>query len=525
VANSLQTVLDAWRQMGLVQRVMVISVLLACVGAGWLLIGWARQPHMALLYSGLDPKDASEVVSKIQDADVPYDLKDGGTSIYVPAGKVYALRLELAGEGLPAGDRQGYRILDSEKIGTSPFTQHVNYIRALEGELAKTISLINGVAHARVHIVRAESRLFRKDDGGASATVAVRVQPGRRLSAGNVAAIVHLVAGSVDHLEPEDVVVVDSQGTLLSTGTEGGFAGTGGTVLDYKAQVEQYLARKAEDMLTLVLGPGRATVKVDAEIETSTVNKTEERYNPDGKVASKEETTSKSETPAPTEGGATGGQSKEETITTEYEVGRSVEQTINMPGKILSLSVAAFVDLSAPEPAETAEAEGGEASAGPASPPALTTQDVEDVIRRAIGLSETDELKVVSCTFRRPAALGEEEAETGFLSDPGFYLDAARHASVGILVIGALLALRMLGGSGRKGRAAALAETGSAEGAIVGGQGAALPGNLLTAGAAGMRPSADTAQLNQRIAAALQDNPDEVKRLFRTWAQQQQGAA
>ncbi|MEA3368154.1 MAG: flagellar basal-body MS-ring/collar protein FliF, partial [Planctomycetota bacterium] len=380
MTNSLQGVMEAWRRMGLVQRVMLISVLLACVGAAWLLVGWAREPHMALLYSRLDPEDAADVIAEVQDADVAYELKDGGTSIYVPSEKVYALRLQLAGEGLPTGGQQGYRILDTEKIGTSPFTQRVNYIRALEGELAKTIALIDGVEHARIHIVRTESRLFHKAEGGTSATVAIRVRPGRRLSPGNVAAIVHMVAGGVERLDPENVVVVDSHGTLLSTGTEGGFAGTGGTVLDYKSQVEQYLAKKAEQMLTLVLGPGRATVKVNADVETSTINTTEEKYSPDGGVPIKEEITSKTESPGAKQGG-TGSQNKEEITIMEYQVGRTVAQTINMPGKIVSLSVAAFVDLSPPESAGETAAEEGEAAAPPA--PALTAQDVEDVIRGA----------------------------------------------------------------------------------------------------------------------------------------------
>jgi flagellar M-ring protein FliF len=510
--------MEAWRRMGLVQRVTLVSVLLACVGAAALLIGWAREPHMALLYSRLDPEDAAEVVAKIQEADTEYDLKDGGTSIYVPSEKVYALRLQLAGEGLPTGGQQGYRILDTEKIGTSPFTQRVNYVRALEGELARTITLIDGVEHARIHVVRTESRLFREDEAGTSATVAVRLRPGRRLSQGNVAAIVHMVAGAVDHLSPENVVVVDSQGTLLSTGAESHFAGgTGGTVLDYKSQVEEYLARKAEQMLTLVLGPGRATVKVSAEVETSTVNKTEETYSPDGAVPVKEEISSKSETPAATAQGGASGQSKEETTTTEYEVGRTVSQTINMPGKILSLSVAAFVDLSPPETAtETPAEEGAEPAATPA--PTLSTQDVEEVVRRAIGLTESDELKVVSTKFHHPPAIGEEAAENDFLSDPAFYLDVARHASLGILVVGALLALKMFGGSRRK--TPAPLGTGEAETAVAGGE-SAVAGNLLPAGT-GM--PADAAQVNRRIAAALKENPDEVKRLFRTWVQQQ-GAA
>lgn len=504
--------------MGFMQRILLISVLLACGGAAALLLGWARQPDMALLYTGLDPEDAAQIVEKVRDADTPYELRNGGTAVYVPSDKVYALRLELAGEGLPSGGRQGYHILDTEKIGTSPFAQRVNYARAIEGELAKTILLFDAVAGARVHIVRPEGNLFREGETGASATVALRLRPGRKLSQQNVAAVVHMVAGSVENLSHEDVVVVDSSGNLLSSGADDTFAGTTGSVLDYKSQVEQYLAKKAEDMLTLVLGPGRATVKVDATIETSTVNETVEKYNPEDKVTTKEELMTKSVTggPAPADGGNASNE-KEETTTTEYEVGRSVQQTIEMPGKILSLSVAAFVDLSAPEPSPTgaeASKEGTAPASSPTSPaPQLDAKDVEDVIRNAIGLKEADALKVVSMPFHRPAAPAEEaDAESAFAS-PQFYLDMARHGSLGVLVIGALLMLKIFGASKRK---LEPAPTGA------GLEFPAGPAQFLTAGG-GAAPNAT--QLNQRIAAALQDNPEEVKRLFRTWVESEQGGA
>jgi len=327
-----------------------------------------------------------------------------------------------------------------------------------------------------------------------------------------------MVAGSVENLNHQDVVVVDSRGTLLSSGSDESFAGSTGSVLDYKSQVEQYLAKKAEDMLTLVLGPGRATVKVDATIETSTVNETVEKYSPDDKVTTKEELMTKSVTggPTPAESGAGTGTTKEETTTTEYEVGRSVQQTINMPGKIVSLSVAAFVDLSAPEPSPTeAEASAaGTAPAGSPTPPApqLTAKDVEEVIRNAIGLKESDALKVVSATFHRPAPLAAEAEAEDLFASPQFYLDIARHGSLGVLVIGALLMLKIFGGSKRKMGAAAT------ETAL---DGVAGPAHLL---AAGGQSFANPTQLNQRIAAALQENPEEVKRLFRTWVESEQGA-
>ncbi len=502
------------------QRILLISVLLACGGAAALLLGWARQSDMALLYTGLDPEDAAQIVEKIRDADVSYELRSGGTAVYVPSDKVYSLRLELAGEGMPSGGREGYRILDTEKIGTSPFAQRVNYARAIEGELAKTISLFDAVADARVHIVRPDSKLFRESEKGASATVALRLRPGRRITQQNIAAVIHMVAGSVDNLNPEDVVVVDSRGNLLSSGSDDGFAGSTGNVLDYKSQVEQYLSKKAEDMLTLVLGPGRATVKVDATIETDTVNETVEKYSPEEKVTTKEELMTKSVTggPAPADGAADGaGTTKEETTTTEYEVGRTVQQTIEMPGKILSLSVAAFVDLSAPDPSPTgAKApEEGTAPAGSPTPPAptLTDKDVEEVIRNAVGLKETDALKVISVPFHRPAALAEETEEESLFSSPQFYLDIARHGSLGVLVIGALLMLKIFGGSKPK-IGSASAET------ALGLDAAAGPDRLLAAGGGGL---ANQAQLNERISTALQENPEEVKRLFRTWVESEKG--
>ena len=144
MATLVENLREVWRRAGLLQRTMLVSVLLACAGAVVLLVGWARQPKMALLYSRLDPEEAARIVEKIRDADVPYRLTDGGTTVYVPAEKVYSLRLTMAAQGLPTGEQAGYRILDEEKIGTSPFTQRVNYIRAVEGELARSIQIIEG---------------------------------------------------------------------------------------------------------------------------------------------------------------------------------------------------------------------------------------------------------------------------------------------------------------------------------------------------------------------------------------------
>ena len=168
MVQQIQNFQQVWQRMGLIQRVLLLGVLLGCIGAVALLVGWARKPDMSLLYSGLTPEEASKIVEKINEEDIPHELADGGTTIKVPVDKVYSLRLMMASHGLPAGGEGGYQILDKEKIGASPFTQRVNYVRAIEGELVKTVNLLDGVIGARVHIVRPEASLFAGQKKNAS---------------------------------------------------------------------------------------------------------------------------------------------------------------------------------------------------------------------------------------------------------------------------------------------------------------------------------------------------------------------
>ncbi|HUU10015.1 MAG TPA: flagellar basal-body MS-ring/collar protein FliF [Phycisphaerae bacterium] len=509
-----QNVLEVWRRTRPMQRIVLVAVLLACAGAAALLVGWASQPEMALLYSNLAPEDAAKIVDKVRELGIAYEVKQGGSAVYVPVEEKYTVWLQLAGDGLPSGDNPGYRILDDEKIGAGPFTQRINYTRAMEGELAKTISLIEGILAARVHIVRPASNLFRQDEKGATATVALQVRPGWRLGPGSVAAIVHLVAHSVENLRAENVVVVDNTGHLLSGGADSPMARGAGTLFDYKSQVEEYLANKAESMLTKVLGPGRAIVRVDAVIETSSGNKTIETYDPEGKATQKEELTTKSETPAAPAAaagqGPTGGASTEETVTTDYLVSRTVELTTTMAGKITSITVSAFVDLSNPEPAADTPAAGTAAPAAATPTEKLELADVKKIIQNALGLKEADGLTVVAVPFHQPETVAPEPEEASLFAGAQFYLDLARHASLGVLVIGALVVLRIFGRA--KPRLAPAAGAGELEPGL---GGRAM--NLLGDGAAAPR------ELRQRITAALQENPEEVKRLFQTWVDEGQG--
>ncbi len=507
MVQQIQNLQQIWQRTSLVQRVLLVVILLVCIGAVALLVGWAHQPQMSLLYSGLAPEEAGKIVEKMNDADVPYELTDGGSTIKVPVDQVHSLRLTMASQGLPVGGQAGYQILDKEKIGTSPFTQRVNYTRAIEGELAKTIKLVDGVTTARVHIVRPETALFATQKKNASATVLVRVRPGWRLSPSNVAAITNLVAGSVENLVPEKVVVVDGRGRLLTSGGEGSdLARKANTLLDYKAQVEEYLADKAEKMLAAVLGPNRASVRVDAEIDITGSTETLEKYDADNKVITKEELRSTSTTPASAaDGAAKGATTKEEDTITEYLVSRTTSQTTTLPGKIKSMTVAAMVDLSAP----AASSEESEPAAAAAK---ITLKDVEDIIRNAVGLKQADALKVVQTTFHQAAKTeGPAEESTGIMS-MGFLLEMARRFSLGILVIGVLVAMRVLRGPKKK-----AGGSGEAQPALegqVGGMGNLLPGGL---------SENDAALMRAQITQTLRDNPDQVKRLFQSWVSSEEG--
>jgi flagellar M-ring protein FliF len=278
--------------------------------------------------------------------------------------------------------------------------------------------------------------------------------------------------------------------------------------LDYKARVEDYLSGKVEGLLSSALGPNRARVRVDAVIDTSRVNETTETYDNENKVVSKEEMKSRASTPlAASSGndgkGASGNKTQEEDMVNEYLVSRVVQQKSDLPGKITSITVAAFVDLT-PPPVKEGET---------AAPAALTIKDVEEIIRNAIGLKETDTLKVAQTPFHQPeaAALPLEEPG-GRLSDPSFWLDVARQCSLGVLVIGALIALRIF-----HPKKMANPESGdrlALDGLL--GSGKSLPQSVA---------DADPQQLRAQITNALQSNPEEVKRLFLRWVESEKGGA
>ena len=498
--NFLQKIGAIWRKIGLVQRVLLIAIVLTFFGVGALLTHWARKPDLRMLYQDLNPEEASKITEKIGEKGIVYELRAGGTSIFVPKEHVYQLRLDMAKEGLPIGEQGGYKIFDNGKIGVSPFVQNVNLKRALQDELAKSIQMIDGVVHARVHIVSSEQTLFTSETGKTTASVVLRLKPGYKLSPLNIAAITHLVSGSVEGLTSENVTIIDSQGRLLSSQSDNAIASGAGTVQDYRERVEQNLQDKVEEMLTTVLGPGRATVKVHAVIDTNSISTVTEKYEPKG-VPIKEESTTGEETGAGNTSGegqpaVAGSKKKDETLVTEYQVGKTVTQQVVLPGEIKSLSVAAIVDL---WPADVNEAETSEQPAQIMDP-----NDVAELIENALGLdlNGRDSLKVVPVRIPRQQEQLLEEEPSGGLD----FVAIARQASLGIMAICALLVFRMFRGAKKKVQAEATEQPLAKAEETMG----LLPGQ------SGVSPVA----FRNQIASALEKNPERVRQLFTQWIEE-----
>jgi flagellar M-ring protein FliF len=483
-----------WQKISLIQRALLTGVVITVALIGSLLVHWARKPDMTVLYHGLAPSEAYSIVEKIAENNIAYELRDGGTTICVPKQNVYELRIALAKEGLPADNQSGYKIFDEEKIGISPFVENVNLKRALQDELAKSIQLIDGVAHARVHIVDADEGLFSSKENPTSASVVLRIKPGYSVSSINIAAITHLVSGAVKGLKAENVTVIDSQGRLLSGDTDPTITAGAGTVQDYKERVEQNLSKKVENMLTAVLGPGRASVQVSAVLDMNSVSTVTETYNPETKVSVKEEETKTAPSIASGSNASAGEIKQDSIIKTEFEVGKTVTQEVVLPGTIKSLSVAAFVDL---YPDDVNDAESG------AQAQLIMQQtDVQQIIQNALGLKDTDPITVVNARFHKPIqAFAEEEP-----SNWPRYLALARQLSLAIFAICALLVFRTIN-KARKKAAAEIPQAQIAAGTVAG---------LLPSGV----NSSEPLMLRRQIASAMRKNPEQVRELFQNWLQE-----
>lgn len=380
-----------FRRLTLSQKAALGGVTVAVLIGIVALISFVNRPSYAMLFSNVNEQDAAKIVEKLKEKAVPYQLENGGKSILIPKEQVYDMRLSLAGEGLPQSSIIGYELFDRTNLGVSDFVQKINYRRALEGELARTILQIDEVEAARVHLVVPEKALFKEDEKPATASVVLKLKSGQPLRPESVKGISHLIASSIEGLDASNVTIVDSRGVLLSDTKSNSVAATTSSQYDLEHQVETYLASKAQSLLESVVGPGNALVQVTADLDFRQVEQTLEQYDPENTAIRseqvQEEKTPQSDSAAP---------ATRTSSVTNYEVNKTVQHIVENLGNIKRLSVAAVVN-GIPKTVEKS----GEKVIEFAPRPQDEMNKLTDLVKKSVGFNSlrNDEVSVTNLSF------------------------------------------------------------------------------------------------------------------------------
>jgi flagellar M-ring protein FliF len=349
------------------QKTIVVMGAIALLVGGFFVFRWAAAPSYAPLFSNVAATDASAIVEQLEANGTPYELADGGATIMVPRADVYDTRIRLSGEGLPSQGSEGYAILDNQDLSTSQFQEQTGFKRAMEGELSATIEAIDGVETAVVHLALPQERIFADEQNPTTASVLVQTRPGDTLEPQQVQAVVHLVASSVEGLDPDQVTVADGTGTVLSASGDG-FDGMADTRSQQVMAFEEKMSNSVQGMLDKVLGAGNTAVQVTADLnfDKAVTNTTRYFAEPDTPALSESEVVERYTAPnAPAFGGVVGpdgqldpnaGVAQQDGENTEYRkeqrtadnaVGQTVEQREAAPGGVDSLHVGVVLDQQA----------------------------------------------------------------------------------------------------------------------------------------------------------------------------------
>lgn len=570
-------VIAGLRALGAGRLAAMAGVALSVLGLLAFLALRAAEPPMGLLYADLDARDAAAVVASLERARVPHRIARDGTQVLVPEDQVARLRLTLAKEGVPAGGGVGYELFDrGESLTTTPFQQDLNRVRALEGELARTIRGLSGVRSARVHLVLPRREAFSRERGEAQASVVLTMQGAQRLDREAVQAVLHLVATAVPGLQPRQVSIVDSRGELLARGGQAvaapGSAGGAQALEELRRAEGLRLSRAVEEMLERSLGPGRVRAEATVEMDFDRVQTTEERFDAENQVPRSQQSVTESNRgvePAPVTvagnlpnadpaaAGGGGSQESRQEETTNFEIGKSVRSIVREHPVVRRLSVAVLVD-------GVSEAQEGAAPRWRERTPDELAR-LAALVRGAVGFDERrgDTVEVVSLRLADPAlGGGGEETAAGFLGlrlTAGLVSRLTESALIAVVALAGLLlvarpmanrlvatlvpvpaavagsadgAATLAAGAGAGDDAAALAGPGAGSG--VGG-GAALAGPDGTAPAlagpaegalvevAGVAGALRVSSL-QRLAALVEAHPDEALDVVRRWMAEPAGS-
>ena len=388
--NPVQRVIE---RLGGVRRAQLVGLGFGMVLIIFGLSRWAAAPTWVPLYAGLPLETTNSVTESLSEAGIRYRLEMGGSEVRVPSTDLARARVVLAGSGLPSGGRPGLELFDQPSWGMTDFTQRVNYRRALEGELERTISKMRGVEAAKVHLAMHESSSIRRLTAPTEASVVLQLRAGQSPAAEVVQGIAHLVASSVDGLSSQNVTIVDGSGRLLSQPDEpGSAAALNSRQLAIQREMEGYLEAKAEEIVTGVVGAGNARIQVSASVNFDRLERTVQSVDPEQQAIASEQ---RSEIIPGPEGGA-GSTNQSAT----YETTRSVEVFSGATGTVRRLSVAVLVN--------DREVLDGEATRYETRSDAELAR-IESLVRSAVGIDESrgDAISVVSVPFDRIAPLEE----------------------------------------------------------------------------------------------------------------------
>ncbi|MDB6040945.1 MAG: fliF [Verrucomicrobiales bacterium] len=444
-----------WKQLGLNQRISIVIAGLVVIAGLAVVSVWSTRTDYALLYGRLEDAESAKVIAALDDAKVPYRISRGGGTIMVPSDKVHLMRMQLAAKGVPrAGDGVGFEIFDKPNFGISDFVQRANYVRAIQGELARTISQVDLIEAARVMVVVPENRLLVDNNKKPTASVFVRTRGNSPLPLQTINAIRFLVANAVEGLQANFVTVIDNQGNVLSENNENDtMAGLTTTQLAARKNLEQYLAKKAEGMLEAVLGPGQAVVRVSAEINYDTLLRTEEKFDPDGQVVRISTVTDENtDSNNATQGGAPGittdttetnsvvttplnsSRMKKKVSNNQYELNKTHSESTQIAGGLKRVTAAVFV-------ASRMTGSGTNRVAAPRTPEEVLK--LRRIVQSALGIQEgtdaarKDEITLEEMPFsEQPIVefaqqLQKQEKTTAWLET----LKTALYPAIGLIVL------------------------------------------------------------------------------------------
>jgi flagellar M-ring protein FliF len=500
--NAFDSLRRTFRDLNVSQRATLASAMVVVLLAGAAFVRWASAPSFTVLYSDVDSSQLSEVVDSLEAQNVDYRLEGGGSRILVPQSQVYRLRADLASDGIQGSVvPQGYELLDDQGLSVSDFRQKVDYQRALEGELARTLNAMRSIASATVHLVLPEEALFAENQE--PVTASVLIDPNGTISESDVEAITFMVSSSVEGLEPTQVTVASTDGNVLHAAGEETGVGLGNAQLRMTKEFEDSLAGDITAMLSSVMGPNRASVVVRAELDFDERSTESEIYDPESQIAVREQTIDEiyngaGDSPVgsvgidgePIEVAEDGSyEYARNEATTEFGVDRVVTRTMEAPGAIERLSVAVVVD-------------DGELTG--ATAPDLNTVDA--LVTAAAGISEArgDTVEVSAAAF--PATVAAEIEEEPAVPESGM-IDMIPTIAGAVALVVVAIALVLMSRGGKK--SGAIAASGTVE---------ALPGGR----AALMSPSsaADAVEVSGMASDVMQlveRQPEEIATLLRSW--------